>query len=76
MVSVGYPSKQEATFRKFLYLLNVSSLAEARHVLSSQLIAANSALIASSRYSAVELGPVPDGIFITENQTPCSSMDF
>lgn len=57
---------QENTTNLFLYLLNVSSLAEARQLDSATVIAANTLQVAGSVYGAFSYGPVADGIFAPE----------
>ncbi|KAL9624574.1 MAG: hypothetical protein Q9160_001238 [Pyrenula sp. 1 TL-2023] len=57
---------QETTFTNFLKLLNVSTLAQARALPSSALLAANSAqVLASQPYGTFTYGPVVDGVFTT-----------
>lgn len=55
--------QQQQTFDKFLSLLNVSSIAGARHLPSSALIAANALQISQSIYGTGTFGPVVDGLF-------------
>lgn len=55
--------QQETMFNKFLALLNVSSLEEARRLPSAALIKANSDQVTQSDYTAFTFGPVVDGLF-------------
>ncbi|EKG18976.1 Carboxylesterase type B [Macrophomina phaseolina MS6] len=52
------PELQNKIFDKFLRLLNVSTLAEARQLPSQQVIDANHIILASAEYGSVFLGPV------------------
>ena len=55
--------QQEITFERFLSLLNVSTLQEARELPSSALIMANSEQVGRSEYGQFTYGPVVDGLF-------------
>ncbi len=55
--------KQQQTFEKFLSLLNVRTIAEARKLPVSSLIAANSLQISQSDYGTFSYGIVPGGRF-------------
>ena len=55
--------QQQQAFNKFLSILNVTTIAEARHLPSSALIAANALQIGQSIYSTSTFGPVVDGLF-------------
>lgn len=61
----SFPSsfQQQQTFEKFLSLLKVKSIAEARQLPSSALILANTILIGQTSYSGYSFGPVVDGLF-------------
>ncbi|OXV09623.1 hypothetical protein Egran_02614, partial [Elaphomyces granulatus] len=60
------PDQQEANLQEFLSLLNVSTLAEARALPSSNLIQANIKQVAAAPYSSFIYGPVVDGSFVPE----------
>ena len=55
--------QQELTAQKFLTLLNVSTIEEARKLPSNALIAANSVQVGGSSYGQFSYGPVVDGLF-------------
>ncbi len=55
--------KQQQTDEKFLSLLKVKTIAEARKLPASSLIAANSLQISQSDYGSFSYGPVPGGRF-------------
>lgn len=55
--------EQQQTFDKFLSLLKVNTIAEARKLPASSLITANSLQIARSEYGAFTYGPMLDGRF-------------
>ncbi|KAK8041125.1 hypothetical protein PG994_014132 [Apiospora phragmitis] len=61
------PELQNQIYKKFLGLLNVASLEEARKLPSQQIIDANHILLASSNYGSVFLGPVVDGAFVPDD---------
>ena len=54
---------QEQTYLKFLSLLQVKTIAEARKLPASSLIAANSLQIHQADYASISYGPVPGGRF-------------
>ena len=56
--------EQQQTFEKFLSLLKVNTIAEARKLPSSSLITANSIQIGQSVYGTTSYGPVLDGRFV------------
>ncbi|KAI5204271.1 carboxylesterase family protein-like protein [Aureobasidium subglaciale] len=58
------PAVQEGVFNDFLALLNVSSLAEARQLPSSAIIAANARQVAGAPYGQFVYGPTVDGDFV------------
>ncbi|GAB1191528.1 hypothetical protein APSETT444_000707 [Aspergillus pseudonomiae] len=58
--------KQERTFRRYLELLNVSTIEEARQLPSEKLIAANAHQVSSSLYGTFTYGPVVDGVFVSD----------
>ncbi|KAG9855447.1 carboxylesterase family protein-like protein, partial [Aureobasidium melanogenum] len=59
------PSREEAIFTDFLNLLNVSTLAEARKLPSSAIIAANARqVLTTTPYGQTLYGPVVDGDFV------------
>ncbi|KAJ4993369.1 carboxylesterase family protein [Stagonosporopsis vannaccii] len=58
--------EQEDNFQKFLGLLNVSSLAEAREMDTQALQVANEFQIRTSRAGSWTYGPVVDGTFVPE----------
>lgn len=69
--SPGFPPAapqeyQEGVAQKFLSLLNVSSIEEARQLDSAVLIAANALQVAKAEYGATVYGPVVDGVFVPE----------
>lgn len=53
--------QQQKAFQRFLSLLNVKSIAEARKLPSSVLIAANAVQVGLSDYGFFSFGPVVDG---------------
>lgn len=55
--------KQQQTFERFLSLLKVKSIAEARKLPSSALILANTIQVGLSDYGTFSFGPVVDGLF-------------
>lgn len=55
--------QQQRAFDKFLSLLNVTTIAEARQLPSSVLIATNALLVGQSSYGNYTFGPVVDGLF-------------
>ncbi|KAI4752487.1 carboxylesterase family protein-like protein [Aureobasidium sp. EXF-3400] len=57
-------SAQEAVFDNFLALLNVSTLAEARKLPSSAIIAANAKQVGGAPYGQFVYGPTVDGDFV------------
>lgn len=66
--SPGFPSvpsslQQQQTFEKFLSLLKVKSIAEARQLPSSALILANTIQVGLATYGTFSFGPVVDGLF-------------
>lgn len=64
IIDVPSSSEQQQTFAKFLSLLKVNTIAEARKLPSSSLITANSLQIhQQSKYGSFSYGPVPDGRF-------------
>jgi carboxylesterase type B len=58
------PAAQEAVFDNFLALLNVSTLAEARTLPSSAIIAANAKQVGGASYGTFVYGPTVDGDFV------------
>ncbi|KAM6477064.1 alpha/beta-hydrolase [Trichoderma sp. SZMC 28011] len=58
------PTQQESNFQKFLKILNVKSLEEARRLPSSALIAANVQQIGAEVYDEFAFGPAVDGVYI------------
>ncbi|KAI5249165.1 carboxylesterase family protein-like protein [Aureobasidium subglaciale] len=58
------PAAQEGVYNDFLALLNVSSLAEARQLPSSAIIAANAKQVAGAPYGQFVYGPTVDGDFV------------
>jgi len=58
------PAAQEAVFDTFLGLLNVSTLAEARKLPSSAIIAANAKQVGAAPYGQFVYGPTVDGDFV------------
>lgn len=58
------PSTEEGIFNDFLALLNVSTLAEARQLPSSAIIAANAQQVLSAAYGQFVYGPSVDGDFV------------
>lgn len=54
---------QQQTFEKFLSLLKVKTIAEARHLPSSAVILANSIQVGLAEYGLFAFGPVVDGLF-------------
>jgi carboxylesterase type B len=58
------PAAQEAVFDNFLALLNVSTLAEARKLPSSAIIAANAKQVGGASYGTFVYGPTVDGDFV------------
>ncbi|RFU81020.1 hypothetical protein TARUN_1203 [Trichoderma arundinaceum] len=58
------PAQQESNFQKFLSILNVTSLEEARQLPSSVLIAANVQQIGGAPYNQFAFNPSVDGDFI------------
>ncbi|OJJ45549.1 hypothetical protein ASPZODRAFT_152607 [Penicilliopsis zonata CBS 506.65] len=59
--------EQEDTLQEFLGLLNVSTIAQARSLPSSDLIAANAYQVAKTQlYGTFKYGPVVDGVFAPE----------
>ena len=62
-VDVPSSFEQQQTFEKFLSLLKVNTIAEARKLPSSSLITANSLQIGQSVYGSASYGPVLDGRF-------------
>ncbi|KAI4731725.1 carboxylesterase family protein-like protein [Aureobasidium sp. EXF-10728] len=58
------PSTEEGVFNDFLALLNVSSLAEARKLPSSAIIAANAKQVGTAPYGQFVYGPSVDGDFV------------
>ncbi|KAG9806288.1 carboxylesterase family protein-like protein, partial [Aureobasidium melanogenum] len=61
---VTSPSTEEGIFNDFLALLNVSTLAEARQLPSSAIIAANAKQVYSAAYGQFVYGPSVDGDFV------------
>ncbi|KAF8847664.1 carboxylesterase family protein-like protein [Acephala macrosclerotiorum] len=65
-----YPFKsnaqQDSYFHGYLSLLNVTTLAQARNLSSSSLIAANIAQSTASEYGEFIFGPCVDGIFVPD----------
>ena len=58
------PSTQEGVFNDFLALLNVTTLAEARRMPSSAIIAANAKQVAAAPFGQFVYGPAVDGDFV------------
>ena len=58
------PSAQEGVFNDFLALLNVSTLADARKLPSSAIIAANAKQVGGAPYGQFVYGPAVDGDFV------------
>lgn len=58
------PAQQESNFQKFLKILNVKSLEEARRLPSSALIAANAQQIGAEVYDEFAFGPAVDDVYI------------
>lgn len=58
------PAAEESIFNDFLALLNVSTLAEARKLPSSAIIAANAQQVYSAAYGQFVYGPSVDGDFV------------
>ncbi|KAH8203515.1 hypothetical protein TruAng_002263 [Truncatella angustata] len=58
---------QNEIFDKFLGLLNVTDLEEARQLPSQQVIDANHIILANAGYGSVFLGPVVDGKFVPDD---------
>ena len=56
--------KQQQIFEKFLSLLEVNTIAEARKLPASSLITANSLQVGQSDYGTFSYGIVPDGRFV------------
>ncbi len=63
IINVPSSFEQQQTFENFLSLLKVKTIAEARQLPSSSLIAANSLQIYQSPYGSFSYGPVLDGRF-------------
>ncbi|KAG9524404.1 carboxylesterase family protein-like protein, partial [Aureobasidium melanogenum] len=61
---VTSPSTEEGIFNDFLALLNVSTLAEARQLPSSAIIAANAKQVYSAAWGQFVYGPSVDGDFV------------
>lgn len=61
------PELQDAIFGKFLSLLNVSTLEEARQLSSQQIIDANQIILLGSEYGTAFFGPVVDGSFVPDD---------
>ncbi|PNP57429.1 hypothetical protein THARTR1_02426 [Trichoderma harzianum] len=59
------PAQQESSFQKFLKVLNVTSLEEARQLPSSALMAANVQQIGAEPYNEFAFSPSVDGVYIT-----------
>ncbi|TIA01430.1 carboxylesterase family protein-like protein [Aureobasidium pullulans] len=58
------PATQEGVYNDFLALLNVSTLAEARRLPSSAIIAANAKQVVAASYGQFVYGPAVDGDFV------------
>ncbi|KAL7957345.1 Alpha/Beta hydrolase protein [Trichoderma compactum] len=58
------PAQQESSFQKFLNILNVTSLEEARQLPSSALIAANVQQTGAEPYDEFAFGPAVDDVYI------------
>ncbi|KAL6831762.1 alpha/beta-hydrolase [Trichoderma camerunense] len=58
------PAQQESSFQKFLKILNVKSLKEARRLPSSALIAANVQQIGAEPYNEFAFSPSVDNVYI------------
>lgn len=58
------PAQQESSFQKFLKILNVKSLEEARRLPSSALIAANVQQIGAEPYNEFAFSPAVDNVYI------------
>lgn len=58
------PAQQESSFQKFLEILNVKSLKEARRLPSSALVAANVQQIGAEPYNEFAFSPSVDNVYI------------